>query len=35
MDLIVIKNNIADLDLKTKGDRADNNTGNKASKVND
>jgi len=35
VDLIVIEDSIADLDLKAKGNRASNNTSNKASKVGD
>ena len=35
MDLIVIKDSIANLDLEAKGNRASNNTSNKANKVSD
>ena len=34
MDLIVIKDSIANPNLKAKGNRANNNTGNKAGKAN-
>jgi hypothetical protein len=35
VDLIVIKNGIADPNLEAKGDKANNNTGNKAGKADD
>jgi len=35
VDLIVIKDSIANLDLEAKGNGTGNNTGNKASKVSD
>ena len=35
MDLIVIKNSIADLDLEAEGNGAGNNTSNEAGKVGD
>jgi len=35
VDLIVIKDSIANLDLEAEGNKAGNNTGNKAGKVSD
>jgi hypothetical protein len=35
VDLIVIKDSIADPNLEAEGDRADNNTSNKAGKADD
>jgi len=35
VDLIIIKDSIANLDLEAKGNKASNNTSNKAGKVGD